>query len=276
MEEPKTAVVEISTPYLVQCTWDEAPHLDERAKAELLAGMPMYQRDARSKGVPQLGAGAVYPIPEEDILVDPFEIPPYWKRAYALDVGWNRTAALWGALDPNTNILYLYREHYRGRATPAEHARAIRQAGAWIPGVIDPASSGSSQHDGQRIIDLYQREGLDLSFADNDVEAGIYDVTQRLQAGTLKVFKTLMNYRQEYRLYRRDPKGTGKIVKPNLPQELPEGKTAAQFGDHLQDCCRYICRSALAIMKAEPNSPKAAQIVDPNWTPRTGPLAWMS
>jgi hypothetical protein len=39
--------------YLVRATWDE--HLDETAKAELLAAYPSYQRDARTKGIPQLG-----------------------------------------------------------------------------------------------------------------------------------------------------------------------------------------------------------------------------
>ena len=262
-------------PHLTQCTWDEAPHLGRDQIDELLAGMPAYQRDARSKGIPQLGAGAVYPIPEEEIVIDALPIPAYWPRAYALDVGWNRTAAVWGALDRNTNVLYLYSEHYQGRSTPREHAAAIRERGSWIPGVIDPASVGSSQHDGERVFDLYKREGLDLAFADNDREAGIWDVSQRLQSGLLKVFKTLVNWRQEYRLYRRDPKGTGKIIKPNLPPDLPEGKTASQYGDHLMDCTRYLCRSGIARMKQEPVRTNQGPIDDPLWKPKVGPNAWM-
>jgi phage terminase large subunit-like protein len=44
--------------FVVQATWDDVPHLSAEAKAELLASIPPYQREARSKGVPQLGSGA--------------------------------------------------------------------------------------------------------------------------------------------------------------------------------------------------------------------------
>jgi hypothetical protein len=261
---------------LVTCSWSEVPHLGEKEKAELLEGIPPYQREAREKGVPQLGGGAVYPIAESEIVCNHFDIPPHWPRAYGLDVGWNRWAAVWGALDRNTNVLYLYDEYYQGRATPAVHAHSIRARGAWIPGVIDPASAGSSQHDGARIIDLLNKEGLILSFADNDVEAGIYDVWQRMQGGTLRVFKSLGNWRQEYRLYRRDLKRDGKIHKPKVPQEIPEGKTAAEFGDHLMDASRYLVRSGLALMKTEPSKPQTgAGGIDPMWTPPTGEFGWM-
>src|ERR1700722_6110540 len=40
-------------------TWYDVPHLDEKKKNELLASFPEYQRDARTKGIPQLGQGAV-------------------------------------------------------------------------------------------------------------------------------------------------------------------------------------------------------------------------
>jgi len=262
-------------PLLITCTWDQCGHLDEAQKQKLLEGYPPHQRDARTKGIPQLGAGAVYPLPEEEFVIDDFPLRPEWPRVFSLDVGWNRTATLWAALDRNTNILYVYSEHYQGRMRPKEHADAIRARGIWIPGVVDPASAGSSQHDGRRIIDLYRQEGLDLTEADNDVEAGIYDVWQRLQAGTLKVFRSLMNFRQEYRLYRRDAKGTGKIVKPNLPAEIPEGKTAAQFGDHLMDCLRYLCRSGIALMKTEPPKRRMVPLDPDEFRPPRGPNSWM-
>jgi len=63
--------------FCVQATWDDVPHLSEEAKAELLASIPPYQREARSKGVPQLGAGAIYQVPESDIVVPDFEIPAH-------------------------------------------------------------------------------------------------------------------------------------------------------------------------------------------------------
>lgn len=220
---------------VLMATWDDAPHLTDEMKRAMLDTYPAFQRDARSKGIPQLGAGAIYPVPESDFIVEPFEIPAHWPRAYALDVGWNRTAALWGALDRETSTLYLYSEHYRGQAEPSVHANSIRSRGEWIPGVIDPAARGRGQTDGAQLLTLYRDLGLELIEADNSVEGGIYAVFERLSGGKIKVFRTLQNWLSEYRLYRRDEKG--KIVKVN---------------DHLMDDTRYLVVSGLAIAITKP------------------------
>jgi hypothetical protein len=221
--------------YVKMLSWNDAPHLSEEEKAEMLKAIPEYQRKARITGVPALGSGAIYPIDEESILVDPFPIPPFWPRAYALDVGWNKTAALWGAWDRESDVVYLFSEHYQGEEKPTVHASAIKARGPWIPGVIDPAARGRSQEDGKQLYQLYLNEGLDLSPAMNAVEAGIYEVWQRLSTGRLKVFHGLGNFLSEFRLYRRDEKG--KIVKKL---------------DHLCDCCRYLCSSGLQIARTDP------------------------
>lgn len=219
--------------YCVQAGWDHAPHLTEAAKAELLAGLQPYQKEARSKGTPSLGAGAIYGIAEEDFVVPDFApIPNHWWQAYALDVGWNRTAAVWLAHNRDSDIVYFTSEHYAGDAIPAVHAAAIKGRGEWVPGVIDPAARGRTPVDGTRLIELYEEAGLHLTEADNSVEAGIYAVRQRLLAGKLKVFQSLVNWLAEYRQYRRDEKG--RVVKKR---------------DHLMDCGRYGIMSGLAVAK---------------------------
>lgn len=220
--------------------WDDVPHLSEESKAELLKSIPPFQRDARSKGIPQLGAGAIFPVPESEILVDDFAIPDHWPRVFGQDVGWNRTAALWGAIDRESDIVYLYSEHYRGQAEPAIHAEAIKSRGSWVPGVIDPASRGRTQVDGLQLLQMYKDLGLDLDIAQNGVESGLYEVWQRLSTGRLKVFKSLSSWKQEFRLYRRDEKG--RIVKEN---------------DHLMDTTRYLIVSGLARAKTKPAEKKA-------------------
>lgn len=221
--------------YLIQASWDDVPHLDEKTKAELMAATPPHLRDARAKGEPSLGAGAIYPVQPSEILVDPFPVPDYWPRAYALDVGWNRTAAVWGAWDREIDCWYLYTEHYRGQAEPSIHATAIKARGDWIPGCIDPAARGRTQDDGNQLAVQYRELGLQLVEADNALEAGIYDVWQRLSTGRLRIFRTLMNWQAEYRLYRRDEKG--KVVK--------------EF-DHLMDCTRYLIRTGPKIAIPRP------------------------
>ena len=94
--------------YFTQCTWEQAPHLSPGAREELWKSIPSYQRDARTRGIPQLCSGAIYKFADEDVLVSPFPIPDFWPRCYGLDVGWYKTAAIWGARNPETGVLYLY------------------------------------------------------------------------------------------------------------------------------------------------------------------------
>jgi len=221
--------------FLVQATWDDVPHLDADTKRKLEASMSPHTRDARTKGVPALGSGAIYPVPESDFVVDPMPIPDWWERAYGLDVGWQRTAAIWGARDPATDVIYLYTEHYRGQAEPAVHAAAIRARGAWIPGIIDTAARGRSQIDGEVLMQKYVDQGLRLNNAVKAVEAGLFTVLERLTTGRLKIFSTCRNTLAELRIYRRDEKGA--VVKKN---------------DHLMDAKRYLVMGFTDVAKTRP------------------------
>jgi len=225
--------------YTVNAGWDDVPHLSEQEKAEQLAAYQPYQRDARSKGLPLLGAGAIYPVSEEYVLCDPFEIPDWMPQCYALDVGWQVTAAIWAAHDPNTDVVYLYSEHYKREAEPPMHANAILARGRWIPGVIDPAARGRNQKDGTKLIDVYHKLGLEQLFpATNELEAGIHECWIRLSTGRMKAFRTLTSWLNEYRFYQRDEKGKVKADQP----------------DHAMDCMRYIINSGLTRASVRPAS----------------------
>lgn len=221
--------------YLVTADWSDAPHLTDAQKQRLIDEIPAYQRDARTKGIPQLGAGAIYPLPESDIVVPDFPIPEHYPRAYGLDVGWNRTAAIWGARDVGSNTTYLYAEHYRGQAEPAIHAEAIKGKGAWVRGVIDPAARARSQKDGTQLMEQYAALGLKLEVADNGVESGLSKVWEQLSTGKLKVFRSCSNWLNEFRLYRRNEKGV--VVK-----EM----------DHLMDATRYLIVSGMGYARTKP------------------------
>lgn len=223
-----------SNRFIVMATWDDAPHLDEEAKKELWSKIPPFQRDARSKGIPQLGAGAIFPVPESDLIVTPFEIPPHWPRGYGMDVGWNNTAAVWGAYDRESDKLFLCHEYKRSQAEPSVHVHGIKAPGDWIPGFIDPASRGRSQKDGSQLMQDYKNLGLLLTEADNGVESGLYSTWNRMSSGRLKVFSSMGNWLSEFRLYRRDEKG--RVVKEN---------------DHEMDCTRYL-ESRVGVMITKP------------------------
>lgn len=223
--------------WYIQAGWKDVPHIPEEEKRALIATTPPHLLASRTEGEPSLGAGAIYPIAESEISCEPFDVPAHWPRAYALDPGWKRTAAIWGARDPGSGIVYLYSEHYQGQGEPASHVHAIRGRGDWIPGVMDPAALGSSQIDGRTLMQLYTDLGLSLSPAINAVEAGISEVWQLLVSGRLKVMTNCQNWFREFRKYHRDDKGSGKIVKRD---------------DHLMDATRYLIVSGRALMTTAP------------------------
>jgi phage terminase large subunit-like protein len=230
-----------STKFVVMATWDDAPHLTEQAKKELWDSIPPYQRDARSKGVPQLGSGAIYPIPESEITVQPFPIPDHWPRGFGMDtdqgIGW--TAAVWVAKDPESGTKYIYDCYKRSRSELAVHVEAIKSRGAWIPGVADAAALRVTEHDAEQLISLYRKAGLDVSLPDKSVEAGLYIVWTDLSTGKLKVFSSCSPWFDEYRIYRRDERG--QVVKAN---------------DHLMDATRYFEKSGRSKVFPVPPKPQ--------------------
>lgn len=234
------------TGVIITLTWDDVPHLSQEDKDQLWKSLPPHQRDARSKGVPALGSGAIYPVPESDFVCEPFDIPKHWKRFFGFDVGWNNTAASWFAYDADTDTLYVTHDYKRGQVEPSVHAATIKAKGNWIPGVIDPASRGRSQKDGEQLLCLYREQGLKLHLADNGVESGVFEVYERLTTGRLKVFKTCTAALEEYRLYRRDEKG--RIVKEN---------------DHIMDSIRYGVKSGIPIAKTNVESKPASMALPP-------------
>jgi hypothetical protein len=223
--------------WTTQASWEDSPHLTEDAKESLLSSLPEWQRDARSKGIPQLGAGAIFRLPEGDYVIPPVKdgIPSHWPRCFALDVGWRWTAALWMARDPDSGTYYIYADYERQEAPPSIHAAEIKAKGAWIPGTVDPAAAGRGQDDGQKLIDNYRSLGLILTEADNSVNTGLEMLNDALVSGQLKIFDTCQRLIRQMRVYRRDEKG--KIVKKY---------------DHLCDCARYAFITGRNIMKVRP------------------------
>lgn len=235
-EELNSLPVESRQRLITMISWDEVPHLSDAAKQQMLTSIPPYQRNARTRGIPNLGSGVIYPIPEDEIKVRPFAIPDHWPRGFGMDVGWNWTTAIHGAFDRETQTWYFYKEHYRSHAEPPVHAQGIQSAGAWIPGRIDPAANGRTQVDGRQLIEVYKGLGLDIENADNGVEAGITTMWNLLTTGKLKVFSSLRNFFTEYRMYRRNAKG--QIVKKN---------------DHLMDAGRYLVHSGVEWLRTGPS-----------------------
>ena len=210
--------------FAITATWDNVPHLSKEEKADLYASIPPYQRDARTKGVPVLGAGQIYKVPEDEVKIKDFEIPDHWPRGFGLDAQPLWKSSVHVAWDREKDTYYIYAVYKHEQVEPAVHYQALKALGDWIPGVGD-ASGLVKDAEKARYIDVYRQLGMDLELQyKRSVESGIQEVYSRLSTGRLRVFVSCEEWFEEFRLYRRDPRGV--IVKEK---------------DHLMDSTRCVC-----------------------------------
>lgn len=209
--------------YFQNATWDDAPHLTDEVKKELLASIPEWQHEMRSRGLPMMGEGLIYDIAESDIACEPFEIPDHWRRVCALDIGISHdTSAVWSAYDAATDTIYIYDCYHAKAGIPSLHATAINARGRWIPVILPHDADNTERGSGRTVWSYYDEAGVNVMLEtfhnpldwtgnkNNFVEPGIMEMTQRMKTGRLKVFKNCGRFFEEMRRYHRKD---GKIVK---------------------------------------------------------------
>ena len=203
---------------LIQATWDDAPHLSLEVREEILAALPPHERLMRSKGIPMLGSGQVFPVPEDNISCPAFPIPEHWARIAGIDFGFDHpTACVWLAHDRDTDTVYLYDAYREKGSGMLQHAEAIKHRGPWIPVAWPHDGSIHDKGSGEALATQYRRAGirfLGSHFTNPEggiaVEPGIMALLTRMQTGRFKVFNHLDTWFQEFRMYHRKD---GKIVR---------------------------------------------------------------
>lgn len=205
--------------HITQMTIEEAEHFTPEQRAAIVASYPAHEREARTKGVPILGSGRIFPIAEELISVEPFEIPKHWHRLGAMDFGWTHPfAAVELAWDADLDVVYVVKTHRLSEATPIMHAAAVRAWGEKLPWAWPRDGRRETlEGAGVALAEQYRAQGLNMTsihaqFEDGSVsvEAGLMDMLTRMEMGKLKVFNTLLDWFEEFRLFHRKD---GKVVK---------------------------------------------------------------
>ncbi len=204
--------------HVTQMTIEDAAHYSPQQRAAIIASYPAYERDARIKGIPQLGSGRVFPIDEDELKCDAFPIPAHWTQIGGLDFGWDHpSAGVKLAWDRDSDTLYVIAAHRQREQTPAMFAAALKPWGNWLPWAWPHDGLQHDKGSGEQLAKQYKDQGLAMlptraTFEDgtNGVEAGVAEMFDRMQTGRLKVFSHLAEWFEEFRLYHRKE---GLIVK---------------------------------------------------------------
>ena len=120
-------------------------------------------------------------------VIDTYDIPAYWPRLFGLDGGFAKPmCALWGAQNPSTNQIVIYREMYATQLTDEEQARAVKahSEGEYIRFFFaDPAlwiRSTKSRLTLKSTADVFNQHGVYLTPGDNSRISGKYKVDRVL------------------------------------------------------------------------------------------------
>jgi phage terminase large subunit-like protein len=210
---------------LIQAGWDDAPHMTDMVREQILSALPPHERKMREQGIPQLGSGLVFPLPESDMVCDPIEIPTYWPRICGIDFGWDHpTAAAWITWDRDSDIIYVYDTYAMSQEAVPIHASAIKARGNWIPVIWPMDGRQADKGSGKSLTEQYKVEGVNMTrehFSNppqqgqkegsggNSVEAGIQEMYTRFMTNRLKIFGNQGKLLEELRMYHRKD---GKIV----------------------------------------------------------------
>ncbi|MEX3002698.1 terminase large subunit domain-containing protein [Serratia fonticola] len=206
---------------VVTMTIADAKHYSEEERERIIASYPEHERDARSKGIPTMGSGRIFQIPEETLKCQPFECPDHFYVINGMDFGWDHPQAhvqLWW--DKDADIIYVAHVWKKSEKKAVEAWSAVKAWNKGIPVAWPPDGLQHEKGGGKQLKVQYAEAGFAMlkdhaTWTDGgvSVEAGLQEMRDRMEEGKWKVFNTCEPFFDEFRLYHRDD--NGQIVKLN-------------------------------------------------------------
>jgi phage terminase large subunit-like protein len=205
--------------FCMSAGWDDAPHLSEKVKEDLLASYPVHQRDMRTKGIPMLGHGRIYDLGEDYVTCDPFPIPDHWMVINGMDFGWDHPQAhMQLAWDMENDAYYVTRAYKARKTSPAEAWSAVKIWAQNAPTSWPADGLQTEKGSGKQQKSYYEEAGFDMleepafwEDGSRSVEPGLFELFDLMRRGKFKVFSGCRDWFEEFNFYHRDAKG--KIVK---------------------------------------------------------------
>ena len=191
-------------------------------------------------------AGQYFSEWRDDIhVIDPIEIPDWWRRYFAMDYGLDMLAGYWIAIDGEGNG-YVYREIYESGLIASDAAMRIKEANGddKIEQWLAPPDLWNRRNDtGRSVADIFMEQGIPLVKVDNDRINGWQDVHEWLKprdsrdiiTGDKTRIAGLRFFRNCKQVIRCLPMVQYDAHKPNDVATEPHELT------HAPDAIRYFC-----------------------------------
>lgn len=218
-------------------------------------------------------------------MCEAFHVPLEWKRICAFDYGLQDDSVwLFGAVSPQENLLYIYKEVVTNNRNIREladlfheNSRDILQ-GNWIcPPIIDPKSAPKRDYDKKSLADHFLEYGVIFKPGLINLDARIYGLNTYFEAGRIRIMDScpyLIKELKEYKFKERSLTDTSFDTKPVdknnhainplewIVMELPKNPADLTFGvydrhgsnitEQLTQKAKEIQYGTFALMDQEP------------------------
>ena len=217
--------------HLQSATWDDADHLSESDKERLSASYRIHERDARTKGVPMMGEGAVFPVEEKEIRFNfyglfPEGLPRHFVQIMGCDFGIDHPGA--GAhigWDRDKDVIYVIDCYRKSGEAAVYHAAWFNRGDTSIPVAWPHDGMNREKSGGKPLADAYRAHGVRMlnksaryprSPGDTSEQGGaqpvepiVDEILERMMTGRFKVADHLSEWFEEFRGFHRK---NGRIV----------------------------------------------------------------
>lgn len=153
--------------------------------------------------------GLVYPSARKCI-IDPFDIPPTWKRLIAFDYGLSDPSAfIFAAVDEKENRLIIYKEERTKDKNVEQLAELFHSAckdipigGMYCSPIIDPKSGPKRDYEKKTLSDHFLDYGIAFQPGQINVDARVFRLNTYFESGKLQIFNTCGSLNRELASYK--------------------------------------------------------------------------
>ena len=210
----------------------------------MLRSLPYELREAWLNGSWDIFAGQYFSEWNRDVhVVEPFVIPPWWRRYITIDYGLDMLAAYLIVVDDH-DMAYVVQEVYKGRdlgegakglivSEAAAEVKALAGNGNIAAYLAPPDLWNARQETGKSVADIFAESGIYLTQTSNDRIDGwmamherlhVFEDEQGVQVAKLRIFPQCINLIRTLPQLRYDDKRINDVA--TEPHELTHGPDA--------------------------------------------------